>query len=469
MKIYRYIAFIAAAVIIISCDDNTSSIGTILTDNKDNLEVTTDSFVVATRSIASDSVLSRSTTAYLGKVRDPETGAYITGDYMTQFHIFENYTFPDRDRMRSLIDGEIVADSCEINLFYENTSYGDSLAAMKLTMYEMATPMEESQFYYSNYNPMEKGLIRSENGIAKERAYTLKNMNLSDEERAKATTRSIRIKLNDPYTSSDGKTYNNYGSYIIDKYYQDAANYRNSYTFTHNVVPGFYFKTTNGLGSMADIYMTQIAVYFRYLHSDTVAVGTAAFSGTEEVLQTTTFINDEGSVKRLVDDHTCTYLKTPAGIFTEATLPIDEMLRGHESDTINTAKIVFRRINNSTDSPYALGPPTTLLMVPKSRMHSFFEKHEVADSKTTFIATLSTSQNSYTFNNISTLIKDLYSRRGTEDWNKVVLIPVVTTYNAQNELTKVVHDMSLKSTRLIGGSENTNGDIKISVIYSKFK
>ena len=187
------------------------------------------------------------------------------------------------------------------------------------------------------------------------------------------------------------------------------------------------------------------------------------------MLQTTTFINDEGSVKRLVDDHTCTYLKTPAGIFTEATLPIDEMLRGHENDTINTAKIVFRRINNSTDSPYALGPPTTLLMVPKSRMHSFFEKHEVADSKTTFIATLSTSQNSYTFNNISTLIKDLYSRRGTEDWNKVVLIPVVTTYNAQNELTKVVHDMSLKSTRLIGGSENTNGDIKISVIYSKFK
>jgi hypothetical protein len=142
MKIYRYIAFFAAAVII-SCDDNTSSIGTILTDNKDNLEITTDSFVVATRSIASDSVLSRSTTAYLGKVRDPETGAYITGDYMTQFHIFENYTFPDRDRMRSLIDGEIVADSCEINLFYENTSYGDSLAAMKLTMYEMDTPMEE--------------------------------------------------------------------------------------------------------------------------------------------------------------------------------------------------------------------------------------------------------------------------------------------------------------------------------------
>ena len=469
MKLFKYIAALLAILAIQSCDDNTSTIGTILTDNKDNLEIATDSFVVTTRSIASDSVLSRSTIAYLGKVRDPETGAYVTGDYMTQFYSFENYTFPERSRMRSIIDGEIVADSCEINLYYENTSYGDSLAAMKLTMYELATPMEESKLYYSNFSPIDEGYLRSENGIAKERAYTLKYMNLSDDQRAKATTRSIKIKLNDPYTSKEGKTYNNYGSYLIDKYYQDASNYRNFYTFTHNVVPGFYFKTTNGLGSMADIYMTQLAVYFRYLHSDTIAVGTAAFSGTEEVLQTTTFTNDKSTIDRLLADQSCTYIKTPAAIFTEVTLPIEDILRGHEGDTINTAKIVFRRINNTSTSNYALQPSTTLLMVPKYRMYSFFEKHEVADFKTTFLATLSTGKNSYTFDNISSLLRDLYSRRGTEDWNKVVLIPVVTTYNSQNELTKVVHDMSLRSTRLVGGSENKNGDIKISIVYSKFK
>lgn len=220
---------------------------------------------------------------------------------------------------------------------------------------------------------------------------------------------------------------------------------------------------------MADIYMTQLAVYFRYLHSDTIAVGTAAFSGTEEVLQTTTFTNDKSTIDRLLADQSCTYIKTPAAIFTEVTLPIEDILRGHEGDTINTAKIVFRRINNASTSNYALQPSTTLLMVPKYRMYSFFEKHEVADFKTTFLATLSTGKNSYTFDNISSLLRDLYSRRGTEDWNKVVLIPVVTTYNSQNELTKVVHDMSLRSTRLVGGSENKNGDIKISIVYSKFK
>ena len=66
MKLFKYIAALLAILAIQSCDDNTSTIGTILTDNKDNLEIATDSFVVTTRSIASDSVLSRSTIAFLG-------------------------------------------------------------------------------------------------------------------------------------------------------------------------------------------------------------------------------------------------------------------------------------------------------------------------------------------------------------------------------------------------------------------
>ena len=62
-------------------------------------------------------------------------------------------------------------------------------------------------------------------------------------------------------------------------------------------------------------------------------------------------------------------------------------------------------------------------------------------------------------------------KRNNPDWNKVVLIPVnaqYTTYGSSSILTGVSHDMSLSSVRLIGGEENTNGDIKITVIYSKF-
>ena len=80
--------------------------------------------------------------------------------------------------------------------------------------------------------------------------------------------------------------------------------------------------------------------------------------------------------------------------------------------------------------------------------------------------------NTYTFNNIGSLIKYLGKNadRSKPDWNKVVIVPVtVTVNNTTGELTKVAHDMSMTSTRLVGGSQNPYSPLKISVIYSKFK
>lgn len=59
--------------------------------------------------------------------------------------------------------------------------------------------------------------------------------------------------------------------------------------------------------------------------------------------------------------------------------------------------------------------------------------------------------------------------RTDEKWNKVVIIPVTVTYNTDNEIIKVAHDMSLTSTKLVGGSENPYEPLTIDVIYSKFK
>ena len=56
------------------------------------------------------------------------------------------------------------------------------------------------------------------------------------------------------------------------------------------------------------------------------------------------------------------------------------------------------------------------------------------------------------------------------NWNKVMLIPVETTYttlSSSSELTKVTYDMSLTSTKLAKGTED-NGKITLKVIYSKF-
>lgn len=476
--IYTVIA-IMSCITIASCDDTTDSIGNSLTNNMDMLKVTTDTFNVATRSIVADSVLSRSTTGYLGKIRDIETGNYITGDFMAQFSTLENYKLPEKDSIVSLQDGEVIADSCSIRLFYTDY-YGDSLATMNITAYEMNEPMKEGVKYYSNFDPIAEGLIRND-GMKVNKTYTLTDLSISDEDRADESsyTPNIKINLNKPYTDKNGVTYNNYGTYIMRMYYEDPDRFKNSYNFIHEVCPGFYFKTNDGIGSMAYITVSQLNIYFRYLN-DSTYVGTTSFSATEEVLQTTNISNDKQNIADLANDNTCTYLKTPAGIFTEITLPVDEITENHSNDTINTAKISLTRINNNTHDEYSLSAPSTLLMIPKDSLYTFFENGDNVDYKKSFIATYSSSTNQYTFNNISgmiTYMADIKKKGLAEnsnwlnehpDWNRVVVIPVSVTTNSSSQIVKIVHDMSLTSTKLVGGSENPYEPIKINVIYSKF-
>ena len=118
-------------------------------------------------------------------------------------------------------------------------------------------------------------------------------------------------------------------------------------------------------------------------------------------------------------------------------------------------------------------------MIPKDSLYSFFENGDIIDYEKSFLASYN-SANQYVFNNISGIITYMYDAKVNglasdpdwlakhEDWNKVVVIPVSLTLNSSDQVVKIVHDMSLTSTRLVGGSENMNGPIKLSVIYSKF-
>ena len=470
MKSKFLASLVLASLVFASCDTTTDSLGISITDKADNLTIKTDTFIVTTRSLKANSVLSRTTTAYLGKVRDPETGAYITGDCMIQFHNLENYEFPKKENIRSLSGGEVIADSVEIRLFYDSF-YGDSLAPMKMSVHELDRPLADGN-YYTDYDIEGMGYIRS-NGLSTELPYTLKDLSIPKSTNKKSAYRkNIRVNLNKPYTDKEGNVYNNYGTYIMRTYYRNPAYFKNAYTFIQNVVPGFYFKSKSGLNSMAYISASQLNVYFKYNYKDSVYTGIASFAGTEEVLQTTHFTNDNHVIDQLVADNTCSYLKSPAGIFTEMTLPVDDIVRGHENDSINLAKITLNRINNSTNNEYSLDAPTTILMIPKGQLRSFFESNSLPDYKSSFLATYTKSTNTYTFNNIASMISYMDKHRTGSDWNKVVLIPVkasYTTVSTSTVLTSITHDMSLTSTKLVGGPGNPNSPIKIGVIYSKFK
>ena len=107
-RLFTAIAFTAMALI--SCNEDTGVIGSSLTDEADKLALSTGIYQATTRSILADSVYARNYDCYFGKVKDPETGTYITSEFMAQFNMLENYVMPDKDAILSRADdGDRVA------------------------------------------------------------------------------------------------------------------------------------------------------------------------------------------------------------------------------------------------------------------------------------------------------------------------------------------------------------------------
>lgn len=488
MKILRLLTvLVIAALTFAACDDTTEGIGGSITNKIDNINISNSAFNVTTKSIVADSVLSRNNTGLIGKMKDPETGNYVKGDYMTQLSVLPTFSVDTLDYIKQANNGSIEADSCYLLVSY-NASYGDTIAPMKVTAYEMTRPMSENKEYYSNYDAFKEGWVSENN------QHWSSNYNLSNT----SDVKNFKIYLNKKY-KKDGKTYKNYGSYIMQTYAEHPEYFKTNFKFLHNVCPGFYIKNVGGTGNMAKIWNTELIFYWtrhKTINKDSTAVsiGYNRFDGTEEVLQLNKIENDTENLKKLAskDQEKCTYLKSPAGIFTEVTLPIKDIMKGHEKDTLNTATISFPRLNNENeDNPYNFATPSTILMVQKDSLQSFFEKSKLADSRTSYTASYSstgTYKNAYTFQNIANLVSAMYKNKGKgENWNKVVLVPVnviTTTQGYTTVISKINHDMSLASTRLIVGTDDpdkdyttdektgkkvASGPIRIKVIYSKFK
>ncbi len=473
-------AVIALVVVAItSCSESTDTLGTTLTKPTDKFSVTTDTFLVSTRSIQADSVLSRGVYSYIGRMKDPETGSYITSDFMTQFHILEKQAdalFPNVDSMRAKgYTYEPTCDSCIISVVI-NSYQGDSLAAMKLNLREMARPMSERGTYYTNFDPEERGYLReTEGGINQNVMYSMTDLTMTDSARTAQRNlgyyESFEIPLNKSYTDKNGRVYNNYGTYLMTQYYEHPELFKNSQTFIRNICPGFYLQSTDGLGVMTEVAYIQLRTYYHCTRNDTVLISSLNLNSSEEVLQTTHITNSKKNIQELVDDNECTYLKTPAGIYTEVTLPIEDIKNGHLNDSITSARIVFSRMNEkSRYSDIILEEPTNLLMVERDSLYTFFEKNSVPNNKTSFLATFNSTYKTYTFNNLSALINHKWQKRNQDaNWNKVVLIPVQveTSSSTSSTVSTVSNEMNISSARLVGGSNNKHLPVRISIIYNK--
>ena len=457
------------ALLMTSCDDDTASIGVI--PDADVITSTSESFTFTTRTVPVDAVIANSANCYLGQVEDPETGATVKAEFMAQFHTSEDYTLPEASTIVKNEQGELQADSVDVRLYY--TSYfGDGTNPMTLAVYELDKDnlLREDVTYYSDINFAD--YVAPDAQPLAVKTFTPSNYALTESERTSTTYyNNVRVRLPISFGTRLLRAAMDHPEYFVD-----------SWHFIHNVLPGFYFQLRGGTGTMLKLDVSALNVHFRYVHKDSTYNAVARFSATPEVIQSTGIINGDLSAL-LTNDKPYTYLKSPAALATEVTLPVDEIFTGHEQDSVSRARIILTRFNATSDR--ALGVPSNLLMVRKADMSSFFAKRSVADGITTYTAAFENAYNTYTFPNISRLLATLFheKQRGMAaegltseqwnaahpDWNRVVLLPVAvtTTTNQQTGITTQVsvnHDFSLNSIRLVGGTQPQ----QMQVIYSRY-
>lgn len=448
----------------IGCTEDGSRIGIIY----DHEKVQSDYQVVTfqTSSLLMGPVRQAGSDCYLGSIVDPETRGVIHASFATQFHSFENYHFPKHENMFPT-DGldhsadTVQCDSVEVRLYFKEY-FGDVNNPMTVECYEMdrSKIMREDVAYYSDTDLMEQFVADNAEPLMTKTFspidYTLSDSALNNKEHS----HNVRLMLPKWF-----------GSRLMNRYYENPNNYKNSFNFIRNVCPGFYFRIKNGSGTMLTVYVSTLNLYFSYFdgEKETSERGMVRFSATPEVLQCTQISNS--NMESLLTAPDTTYLKTPAGICTEMTIPVHEILAGHESDSISKATFTLDCYTSKENVPVVMDAPSAILMVRKNEVDEFFLKRKLADASTSFIASYSSSLNNYTFTNIAPLIRNCLKDSVDENWNKVVLIPVkvssTTDSYGNQRLTNVQHEMGLKSVRLVRGT--ATNPIQMKVVYSRFK
>ena len=458
---FKFLAAITLAATLYSCDDTTNGIGGFVSDN-DKISAFADSYTVSTRTVLLDSVYSRTKNAYLGRYTDPDFGLY-SADFLTQINCPENFRMPETIQ-------EIEETSLAI--LYRDF-YGDSLATLRVRIDTLNRIIndtgEDKSLYYTSFDP--KAFYDELKAPITEKDYAAIDFSVPD---------SI-LNDNSLYLSIENDMGKDFSNYLFEKYKENNfANFKDAHSFISNVLKGFYIHVTQGEGSILYIEDIQMRMKIKFLTErkstgvvDSVAHTVIPLSATKEVFMSTHMESSE-RLKELAEEKEHTYIKTPAGLCTEVTFPLQEIYNQHRNDTLNSVSLTLTKYKdagaNSDLSPYKAGIPNHLLMVRKSEMKDFFEKNMTFDNKSSFLGVYDSSINGYRFTKLNRLFSLIFSEMDDkapkdEDWNKILLVPVSVEEDLNHNIIGVSHNMEVNSARLFGGEEGE--ELKIDLIYTK--
>lgn len=529
----KYALIALLTVTFFGCDDNTAELGLGMFPGSDqNINGKLTTFDVITSSIPTGRIYAKTNLGYVGKFTDPTFGAYNAG-FLATLNCPTGLVFPavykeaadgktatgvmvtEADEDITLVTegnegnerNEVLGNihTVELSLWY-NSYFGDSLAACRLSVFELDKELKlnnEKSVYYTDIVPE----LYGPNQRLGTKAYTAVDLSVTDSVRnLKTYVPSVHINFEKAVADRVGTT--------IMKASREAGSKFDTESFI-KAFKGLYVKSDFGDGTVLYVFQVQMNVVFkRYVvdketglkltkkvaetdgsFKDSTYYDYIPFISTREVIQANKLQNDQAAIDRLIDKDDCTYLKSPAGIFTQATLPVLKIKRDLEGDTLNAVKLAFSNYNQSADKKFGMSIPSKVMLIRKRFKDSFFEKNQLADGISSYLASHTSNTNQYTFSNVTKLInaciadrevaveklksgsitlEDIKDENGVPvtvstieaweektEWDKVVLIPVLVTYDSSSSnpygepnVISIQHDLKPGYVRLKGGSRN---------------
>ena len=479
MNLKTTVCGLLAVLFLISCDEDTSGLGGSLTPPGDVISVTNDSCFAQSRTIkAADSLIIMTSQCNLGRFTEQGSGARLEAGYMTQLNCMENFAFADSVYgignhvfPQWFIDkvGDQKPYYVNLTLYYTNY-FGDETNPIKIDVFQLDRMIDTETRYYPDTDPSLFCDIQSK-PLA---SITVSGKNFQNSDSIRNLS-GYNPHINIPLPDSLAQI-------ILESYYDPERNhyFSDAKSFMENLCKGFYVRCSQGDGTMFYIDRTILEVNFKYIsynddNEPKFESRIAEFQGNSEVVQLNCL--KWTGLDNQLSDNSCTWIRSPFGVLTEITLPIDDM-RDNEH-VLNAAQL---RLSTAVtpSSKYKPSVPSTLLLIRKDNLQEFFNKNNTTDKTESFVATYSTKYGTYTYENIAAMVEKIYSDRADwikenggdlatyeqarPDWNKVILIPVSANLDSRKTAISYNLDINMHQVKLIGGDTK----IKINTIRSKF-
>ena len=527
----KYALIVLLAITFWGCDDNTAGLGLGMFPGSDqNINGKLSTFDVTTESVHAGEIYAMTNVGYVGKFTDEIFGTYQAG-FLAELNCPSGMTFP------GVYNGTALNDKKKAtNIMVDEAGLGDDAIGIYNTD-NINDPKRklignihtiELYLWYSSYF----GDSNTDNSLLGTKAYTAVDLSVKDSIRKLSTyVPSVHVSFRDKAAKEIGKE-------IIKRANELGVNFDNKEF--RKIFKGIYVKSDYGDGTVLYIDQAQMNVVYKCYAVDTLTgvklekkvvkegeskdstyYGYRTFATTREVIQANQLDNDKDAIQKCINEDTWTYLKSPAGIFTQITLPISQIADSllnqtaekRQSDILNAVKLGIPIYNETSDKKFGMSTPSNVLLIRKKYKDSFFEKNQLSDEITSSLfRPTTTSFTQYTFNNITQMINDCLADRekaekeihekgsitikitdldgnskdetvnnikdweDLSEWNKFVLIPVLVTtdssssnsYYGSSNVISIQHDLKPGYARLKGGKKGTIQDAKGNPVYPEY-